>query len=187
MTEEEIQSHTDALSKNLLKPIQKLHAEVNEHFSNIRRYSPECIDRDDGQLLQLMSDRKKHLAQAIQGLSRSELLHTFDAVLAGKKRTRIVSHVYGKKFNFQPIGINNTSTEDKLGRKICHIQSTSELFQKRQTLARYGTSSSRAAWISGLSKNGIFLAAGITAGAGLFLCSICFPRGEKVDQMKLKK
>jgi len=45
---EELKSHTDALSKKLLKPKQKLGDEVQVQLSKIKDYAPEVLGRGLG-------------------------------------------------------------------------------------------------------------------------------------------
>ena len=44
MPTSEIKDYSDSLSKQLLKPIQKLGTEASFHYGKILRYGPECLD-----------------------------------------------------------------------------------------------------------------------------------------------
>ena len=99
MPESEIRDHADALSKKLLRPIQKLLTESNNHFGKIHRFSPECIsamDEEKSEPLPWKTD--EDLAECIQSLSRAELVDTWDQIIGPANRARIVSCVYGNTF-----------------------------------------------------------------------------------------
>lgn len=98
--ESEIRDHADALSKQLLKPIQKLLTESNSHFGKIHRFAPERISTtdDDGKSEPLPWKTEKDLAECILSLSRAELMETWDRIIGPANRARIVSCVYGNTF-----------------------------------------------------------------------------------------
>jgi hypothetical protein len=195
MPEGEIRDHTDALSKKMQKPIQKLGSEVSLHFGKIRRYSPEVLDqRDscDNQIL-LPWDSTKHLALAIQGLNRQDLLDAWDSVVAGKHRSRVVSHVYGSSFKMEPTitpiqGLG--SNKDKIGRNIVHINSTNKIIEKRKMLVRYGNvrKQARPTHLSSFVKNigGRNVAiAGVAAGTALLVCALNTTLGSRKESTKM--
>jgi secreted Zn-dependent insulinase-like peptidase len=107
MPESEIRDHADALSTTLLKPIQKLQTEANDHFGRIQRYGPEIFHHQQQQENgssgsnpedRLPWDSKEALARSIQSLSRSDLLETWDRMTHPSSRSRVVSCVYGNTF-----------------------------------------------------------------------------------------
>ena len=99
MPESEIRDHADALSKKLLKPIQKLLTESNSHFGKIHRFAPECIlTTDEGKSQPLPWNADEDLAECVQSLSRAELMETWDRIIGPASRARIVSCVYGNTF-----------------------------------------------------------------------------------------
>lgn len=95
----EIQSHASALSTNLLKPIQKLGAEVSSHLGRIRRYAPEILSAG-GKGEDLPWNSTKALAAQIEKLDRQDLLDTWDRIVLPRNRSRISSMVYGSRFPF---------------------------------------------------------------------------------------
>lgn len=97
MPESEIKHHADALSKKLLKPIQKLGMEANNQFSKIRRYGPEVLT-NGGMDKDLPWDSVKTLAREIQTLGRDDLVENWDRMIAKNERSRVVSCVYGSTF-----------------------------------------------------------------------------------------
>mmetsp|Transcript_13704 Transcript_13704/g.19589 ORF Transcript_13704/g.19589 Transcript_13704/m.19589 type:complete len:962 (+) Transcript_13704:2-2887(+) len=137
LSEEEIKNYTDVLSKNLLKPIQKLNAEADDHFAKIARYSPEILDNDEVNANQSLPwHSKEDLAAAMQGLNRIQLLDAWDAVVAGKNRSRVVSHVYGSSFKLES---NILLDKHGINRNIVSIDSTKKLFKQREKLSQYGS------------------------------------------------
>jgi len=98
MPESQIRDHSDALGQKMLKPIQKLGSEASVHFGKIRRYAPEVLGNWKKRDASIPWDSAKVMAKEIQSLDRSDLLQTWDRVVAGKNRSRVVSLVYGKTF-----------------------------------------------------------------------------------------
>lgn len=97
MPESEIKHHADALSKKMLKPIQKLGTEANNQFSKIRRYGPEVL-ANGGTDKDLPWDSVKTLAREVQTLQREDLVQNWDRMVAKNSRARVVSCVYGTTF-----------------------------------------------------------------------------------------
>lgn len=97
MPDSEIKHHADALSKKMLKPIQKLGTEANSQFSKIRRYSPEVF-ASGGTDKDLPWNSVKELASEVQKLGRDDLVQNWDRMVAKNERSRVVSCVYGSTF-----------------------------------------------------------------------------------------
>jgi len=104
MPSSEINDHASSLSKQLMKPIQKLGDEASFHFSKIHHYAPEILSRG-GQGKDLPWDSKTSLAAAIERLERDDLLQVWDDVVLSENRSRIVSLVYGKSFPLSSLNI----------------------------------------------------------------------------------
>ena len=136
MPDAEIQSHTGPMSKKLLKPIQKLDAEVGRHFSKIRRYAPEIV-KNNRETLQW--DSHIHLAESIKSLSRQDIIDTWDDIVAGKDRARVVSHVYGSTFPLEKSSpeLQEFSPPLKENRKVLHLKNHDDIFMKREGLSRF--------------------------------------------------
>jgi len=141
MPESEIKDHSDALSKEMLKPIQKLGNEVERQLGVICRYAPEILGIGRGSdestnFKQLPWDSVETLAQGIRSVERKDLIDAWDRVVANSNRARVVSHVYGKDFPM------NTSEADikshhKIGVKRTTIRTLDDLLQKRGELHQY--------------------------------------------------
>lgn len=136
MPDTEIQSHKGSLSTKLVKPIQKLNAEVGRHFSKIRRYAPEIVKNNHETL---PWDSTTHLAESIKSLSRQDIIDTWDDIVAGKDRARVVSHVYGSTFPLpkSQLDIQEISPFMKENRNVIHLKSREDIFQKREGLSRF--------------------------------------------------
>lgn len=143
MKEQEFINYKDALRENMLKPIQKLDVEVEEHFSKIRRFGPQVLDQSqsDDTTSTLPWDAKTHLAMAIKELDQKEVLNAWDNVVAGKN-CRVVSHIYGSTFKMDTTLQNYSSSAHSynLGRNTVHIHSTSGIFAKRKLMHPFGSS-----------------------------------------------
>jgi hypothetical protein len=107
MPESEIRSHANALCTKLLKPIQKLLTEANDHFYRIHRYAPECFYSD--QQDNLPWDTAEVLARSIQKIERKELLEAWDRMIDPSSRSRVVSCVYGNTFPLEESQIRQQS------------------------------------------------------------------------------
>ena len=113
MPESEIRDHAEALATKLLKPIQKLQTEASNHYARIQRYGPEVYYRNgkaNGTKEKSASleeglpwETAQALASTIRGLSREDLLQTWDRMTHPSTRSRVVSCVYGKTF---PLKLN---------------------------------------------------------------------------------
>lgn len=94
MPESSIADHASALKAKLLKPIQKLSAETNNHFGKIRRFGPEILSKG-GNDKDLPWDNAKVLANAIGNLKRADLVEAWDRLVQPRTRSRVISHIYG--------------------------------------------------------------------------------------------
>jgi secreted Zn-dependent insulinase-like peptidase len=136
MPESEIRDHADALSTKLLKPIQKLGSEASSHFDKIRRYSPEIL-YGNGSAADIPWKSSTPLAASIKGLKRSDLLDTWDRVVMNNP-SRIVSHVYGKKF---PLQASIDKSEIKPSASGSVLNNLNDILAIRSTLKGYDNSS----------------------------------------------
>mmetsp|Transcript_39917 Transcript_39917/g.120179 ORF Transcript_39917/g.120179 Transcript_39917/m.120179 type:complete len:1210 (-) Transcript_39917:47-3676(-) len=134
MPESEIRDHADALSKKLLKPIQKLGTEVGMHYGKIRRYAPEVL-HSGGKGGDLPWDSVKDLAREVEGMQREDLLEVWNSVVAGKSRSRVTSCVYGSTF---PLGRMGESLSGPVGARSAHlVKSMDDILKKREELIPY--------------------------------------------------
>jgi hypothetical protein len=149
MPESEIRHHADALSKKLLKPIQKLGMEATNQFAKIRRYAPEVLG-SGGTDKDLPWDSIKDLAREIQSLNRDDLVENWDRMVAKNERSRVVSCVYGKTFPLESsLGtlpshaiINNMDDLIELRSGLQPFDSSVRSFERKGSFARtLGTSS----------------------------------------------
>ena len=101
MPESEITSHSTSLCTKMLKPIQKLNNEVQYIFAKIRRFAPEMINHQDSEEANIPWNIIEDIASAVSTITRKDLLNTWDEVVTGYNRCRIVSNVYGKTFPLQ--------------------------------------------------------------------------------------
>ena len=147
LPDEDLTNHKDALRKQLLKPTRKLSNEVNDHFSKIRRFSPEVLLEQNSSNSETIAyntelpwNNKVHLAKAIQDLRHDDILNVWNTVVAGKHRSRIVSHVYGSSFEMKDARKNypSPSKKDALGRRIIHIDTTADIFEQRKLMSSFG-------------------------------------------------
>eukprot|EP00558_Chaetoceros_sp_UNC1202_P005685 CAMPEP_0197245224 /NCGR_PEP_ID=MMETSP1429-20130617/10072_1 /TAXON_ID=49237 /ORGANISM="Chaetoceros sp., Strain UNC1202" /LENGTH=361 /DNA_ID=CAMNT_0042705679 /DNA_START=69 /DNA_END=1154 /DNA_ORIENTATION=- len=170
MPDEEIRSHTDALSRKLLKPKQKLDDEAGLHFGKISKYAPEVLEKALGPS-QLPWNSAEHLASSIKGLNRGDLLQAWDNVVAGKKRARIVSHVYGSTFPLSSDGKEGDFASRHIARsRITCLKSMEDIKVKRQELVQYSDKIVEKQRLFGMKKVG--LAAVGVIGTSLLLCAI---------------
>ena len=130
-----MRSHTDALSKKMKKPKQKLGDEMHVQQTKIRNYAPEIIG-SNGTSEKMPWDSGKELADAIEGLSRADLVKTWNDMVVGKRRTRIVSHVYGNTFPFKDTYLSDFEARNK-SRNVQVLTSLDSIKEKRNTLAQY--------------------------------------------------
>lgn len=135
MDKEEIESHTRALSKKLLEPKKKLGDEVSLHFSKISRYAPELLINTDVKesSKHLPWDSATHLAEAMEHIDRKTLLKTWDHVISCKRRSRIVSHVYGKTFPLNKCSEFRVTSE----RNVFNIKTIAQVMAKRNELSNF--------------------------------------------------
>uniref|UniRef100_A0A7S3PZZ8 Peptidase M16 N-terminal domain-containing protein n=1 Tax=Chaetoceros debilis TaxID=122233 RepID=A0A7S3PZZ8_9STRA len=176
--EDEIKSHTDALSKKLLKPKQKLYEETSMHFQKICKYSPEVFDSTKQlRTSELPWDSAKELASSIKELDRVDLMNAWDNIVSGKKRSRVVSHVYGKTF---PLSLNSAD----LSKNIVNLKSLNDIKVKRNVLSQFSgmTESSRVSMMTRLLQRKNAAAIGLAAGAGLLLYTFLGGSGTSSDR-----
>lgn len=138
MDKDEIKSHTKALSQKLMEPKKKLGDEVALHFSKISRYAPEilqnnCVEESSNIL---PWNSATHLAEAMEYIDRDSLLKTWDNVISCKRRSRIVSHVYGKIFPFNKFSDFRGASD----RNISNIQTIAQVMAKRNELTNFSYS-----------------------------------------------
>lgn len=144
MEESEIRDHANALSAKLLKPIQKLQTEANDHFGKIQRYGPEVffgngdnsgsnVRNQQQQQPELPWKRMDFLAQRIKALTREELIDTWDRMVQPDTRCRVVSCVYGKTF---PLSTSTTKS-DLSGRRMIVNNNFEKLLHFRKELSIY--------------------------------------------------
>jgi hypothetical protein len=138
MDKDEIKSHTKALSQKLMEPKKKLGDEVALHFSKISRYAPEilqnnCVEESSNIL---PWNSATHLAEAMEYIDRDSLLKTWDNVISCKRRSRIVSHVYGKIFPFNKFSDFRGASD----RNISNIQTKAQVMAKRNELTNFSYS-----------------------------------------------
>jgi len=98
MPGEEIAEGVAALVEKLTRPPQNLGAEAAVHWGKIKKYAPECCRAGEGGAEQLPWEVAAELADAIGGLKRDDLVRTFQEVVVGEGRSRVVSCVYGSQF-----------------------------------------------------------------------------------------
>ena len=172
MPDTEIKSHTDALSKKLLKPKQQLGEEVGMHFSKINIYAPEVLGKGLGPA-GLPWNNAEDLAGTIQSLNRADLLKAWDNVVAGKKRARVVSHVYGSTFPLLDGKQGDFALRNS--KQVVNLLSTKEIQEKRQTLAQYSDKTTigrqRFPFMQRIFEKKVGIAVGLV-GASVILCAM---------------
>ena len=130
-----MKSHTDALSKKMKKPKQKLGDEMYVQQTKIRNYAPEIIGLN-GSGDKMPWDSGKELADAIEGLNRADLVKTWNDMVVGRQRTRIVSHVYGNTFPLKDTYLSDFEARNKM-RNVQVLTSIDSIKDKRNTLGKY--------------------------------------------------
>lgn len=192
MTDIEIKDHTDSLSTKLLKPIQNLGIEVDDHFNKIRRYSPELVDDPidtdttiHNDPVVLPWDGKRKLALAINALNRQDLLHTWDSVIAGKRRSRIVTHIYGSSFPME-----NSCKRIPFGLEHTNLNSTTDIVKVRNKLSPFGSRfTNQDIGVRTLLRNKTVAFAGVAIGFGFLYYTLNCTRDDskKLDAFRAKK
>ncbi len=135
------------------------------HFGKIQKYAPEVLHTNGPS--QLPWNSAQDLASTIRGLGRSDLLKTWDNVVAGKKRSRVVTHVYGSTFPF----VEGEHSRGQNRRRVVSLKSLDDIKLKRQELVQYSkTMKNRRLPGLFLEKKGI-VAAGLV-GAGMLLYAL---------------
>jgi hypothetical protein len=155
MPESEIRDHAEALSTKLLKPIQKLQSEANNHFTTIQRYGPEVFYKNNalgggggggGEVKNpdLPWRSVETLARSIQTLERKDLLESWDRMMDPSDRCRVVSCVYGNTF---PLAANEKGLAAAAGNnhnKMVVNNKFGDLLQWRKNMAIYDDQATQA-------------------------------------------
>ena len=182
---EEMKSHTDSLSKKLLKPKQKLGDEVQLQLSKIKDYAPEVLGKNLGPEA-LPWESTKELASAIQNLDRTDIIKTWDNIVAGKRRSRIVSHVYGSSFPLSDQYVGDFDTRNRK-KGIETLKSMGDITIKRESLLQYTDNNQqvqRGLISQRLLNNKVATAIGI---AGATLALFALSRKNASESTKSKK
>jgi len=140
MPASEITNHSDALRREMLKPIKNLGTEVGRHFNKIFHHSPEVLGHRDSHAKEKVLipwDATKDLASAMRLVTREDLLRVWDNFIAGKRRSRIVSHVYGNTFPLRDHIGEIQSGSNKGNADI--ISDLGQLLKKRLVLPPYNS------------------------------------------------
>jgi len=128
----------------------------------------------------------KELSGAIKSLDRSDLIKTWDNIVAGKRRSRIVSHVYGSSFPLSDQYLGDFDTRNRK-KGIETLKSMGDITIKRESLLQYtdGNYQVKRGLISQrLLNNKVATAIGI-AGASLALFALS--RKNASESTKSKK
>eukprot|EP00557_Chaetoceros_sp_GSL56_P004972 CAMPEP_0176495558 /NCGR_PEP_ID=MMETSP0200_2-20121128/10720_1 /TAXON_ID=947934 /ORGANISM="Chaetoceros sp., Strain GSL56" /LENGTH=1176 /DNA_ID=CAMNT_0017893443 /DNA_START=166 /DNA_END=3696 /DNA_ORIENTATION=+ len=141
LPDEELRHHTDSLSKKLLKPKRALGEEVQLQLTKITDYAPEILARGKSPS-ELPWNSSKDLANAIVNLKRVDLINAWDNVVAGKQRSRIVSHVYGSTFPLDKLESNDFEARYR-NKSVINLKSLEGVAQKRENLMQYSAENSR--------------------------------------------
>lgn len=189
LSEEELKSYTDALSEQLLKPKQKLVNEISIQMRKIinHAHAPNIqqLKSSGTEFSYLPWDSSKELAESIQRLTPNDLLNTWDRVVAGKNRSRIVSHVYGSSFPLLSDNNKNGDVEAKTRSKVVKLNTLKEIQEHRRKLVQFSENS---AIQRGFMHNNFFSSfttrkkIGVTIGvigASCFLYAISVGRQER--------
>jgi hypothetical protein len=118
----------------LLKPHQKLGDEIGIQMRKITNHAPEILNNGMSPS-DFPWDSKTELAATIQKLTSSDLLKAWDNVVAGKKRARIVSHVYGSSFPLSDIRQGDFQARNS--NQVVKLHSIKGIQEKRQMLVQY--------------------------------------------------
>jgi len=160
MPESEIRDHADALSSKLLKPMQSLSSEASNHFSKIRRYAPEIL-RAGGNDSDLPWKSVEDLAGSIQALQRKDLVETWDRVVLGTDRSRVVSMVYGSTFPLDEKLARKRATSSK----SVVVNNAADLLKLRRNLKPYENKVERASQFAKLLPSSTYARLGFAAAA----------------------
>ncbi len=135
------------------------------HFGKIQKYGPEVLHTSGPS--QLPWNSAEVLASTIRGLGRSDLLKTWDNVVAGKKRSRVVTHIYGSTFPF----VEGDHSRGQNRRKIVSLKSLDDIKLKRQELVQYSNTMKDNRLPGRLLEKKSLVAAGLV-GAGMLLYAL---------------
>ena len=165
MPESEIRSHADALSENMMKPIQSLSSEVALRFGRIRYYSPELVNDLDS----MPWESVPSIARAVTNVSRQDLLSTLDRVVLNQnQRSRVLSLIYGKTFPLDTSRLRTWSSS-------VVVNDLEKLVRLRSSLDFYDNSTRK-------PKHALFQLARMQSAMELYHKSIRQP-GETVAQL----
>jgi len=183
MPQDEIRHHQDALSKKMLKPVQKLGAESSRWFSKIRRYAPEISSSydDNAHVKEIPWNSVDQLAEGIRQLQKEDLVQVWDAVITGKTRARIVSHVYGNKFPMTTsTGVLGGGNWFFLKRRIQNMET---LLNARRSLPSYTqkSSCSKNDWFVRMQRRRMGMAAVAAVGVSLGIYALSFPDKKRTE------
>lgn len=148
MPESEIADYASALSTKLLKPIQSLSAESNQHFAKIRRFAPEILSKSNNDAnaaghatAALPWDNSKVVARTIRSLRREDLLDAWDRLMLPHTSARVVSCVYGTTF---PLPALRNQLPQSTSQRTVIVDALADVQQLRQQLRVYDLSPSPA-------------------------------------------
>lgn len=110
-------------------------------LAKITDYAPEVLARGKSPS-ELPWNASKDLANAVVNLNRADLVNAWDNVVAGKRRSRIVSHVYGSTFPLDNDVSNDFEARYK-NKSVIHLKSMEGLSQKRNMLQQYSAENLR--------------------------------------------
>ena len=118
----------------MLKPKQKLGDEVRTQLSKITTYAPEVLRKELGPS-GMPWNSTEELANTIRDLKSNDLLKAWDSVVAGKKRARIITHVYGSTF---PLSKDSPGDfEVRNSKAVSNIKCIKDIECKRLTFSQY--------------------------------------------------
>ena len=136
LPEEELKSNADALSKQLLKPQQNLTDEVRRQMGKIVHHAPEILNQNKS-LEDFPWESTRELADTVKKLDSKDLLEAWDNVIAGKKRSRIVSHVYGSSFPLSTANIKSGNFQTRFSNQAVNLHSIKDIEAKRKELVQF--------------------------------------------------
>ena len=165
-----MKSHTDALSKKMLKPKRDLGDEVQVQLSKITDYAPEVLGQGKSPS-DLPWDSARDLANAIINLKRTDLTKAWDTVISGKRRARIVSHVYGSTFPFNKDDSKDFELRNR-NKAVINLKSIESIANTRNNLVQYSTQNAHLQRkLSSQVQKKLWVAAGLV-GSSLLLFTV---------------
>jgi hypothetical protein len=154
----------------MLKPKRALGEEVQLQLARITDFAPEVLARGKSPS-ELPWNANKDLANAVVNLNREDLINTWDNVVAGKRRSRIVSHVYGSTFPLDTYNSNDFDLRHR-NKSLVNLKTIEDLAHKRAMLLQYSTDNLRLQRrFSPLLRTKLFAAVGLV-GSSLLLYTI---------------